>query len=198
MCPAGIDLGDRGPRVPVAEPLALVSPSWYPHSVEVIWSLGARYCVRQEAQAFMWLWGLLLALAGAAVIVRRRGRHFEAAVLLFLAVCTSAVGLVAFYACYASAPYSMGLGAPPSLSAARLTALTCLGRGAFDLASIWTIVTVSCSAALGLVAWGRTRGKTAALRACLYVGAALLLLVAAAAVFGWFFGFSWCSSSRLF
>jgi hypothetical protein len=146
----------------------------------------------------MWLWGLFLALAGAAFMVRRRGRHFEAALLLFFAVCTGAVGLVAFYACYASAPYSMGLGAPPSLSAARLTMFTCLSHRAFDLASIWTIVALSCSAALGLVTWGRTRGKTAALRACFYTGAALLLLVAVAAGFGWFFGFSWCSSSRLF
>jgi hypothetical protein len=145
----------------------------------------------------MWLWGLLLALAGSAFIVRRRGRHFEAAVLLFLAICTGALGFIIFYGCYASAPYSMGLGAP-SISAASLTTFTCLGHDAFGSAAKWTYVALSCSAALWLVAWGRSHGKTAALRACLYIGAALLLLVAVTAGFGWFFVFSWCSSSRLF
>jgi hypothetical protein len=165
--------------------------------VDVIWGLGARYCVRQDAHAFTWLWGLLLALAGAAFIVRRRGGHFEAAVLLFFAVCTGALGFIIFYACYASAPYSMGLGAP-RVSAARLTTSTCLSQGAFTLAFIWTVVALSCSAALGLVAWGRLSGKTAALRVCAYTGAALLLLVAGAAGFAAFFDFSWCSSRRLF
>jgi hypothetical protein len=154
--------------------------------------------MRQNAHAFMWLWGLLLAFAGAAIVVRRRGRRFEAAVLLFFATCTGALGFIIFYACYASAPYSMGLGAPPSVSVARLTTSTCLSHDAFGTARMWTVVALSCSAALGLVAWGRTLGKTAALRACAYVGAALLLVVAAAAGFGWFFGLSWCSSERLF
>jgi hypothetical protein len=145
----------------------------------------------------MWLWGLFLALAGAAFIVRRRGRRFETAALLFFAVCTAAVGLVVFYACAATAPSSMGLGGPPGFSAARLTTVTCLGNRASVTAGTWTVIALSCSAALGLVSWGRSRRKTA-LRAGAYVGAALLLLVAAAAGFGWFFGFSWCSSMRLF
>jgi hypothetical protein len=174
-----------------------VRRSWYARPVDVIWGLGARYCVRQDAHVFTWLWGLFLALAGAAFMVRRRGRHFEAAALVFLAICSGALGLVIFYACYASAPYSMGLGAP-SISAARLTALTCLSHGAFALAFVWTVVALSCSAAVGLIAWGRSRGATAALRACPYIGAALLLLVAAAAGFASFFDFSWCSSRRLF
>lgn len=165
--------------------------------MDVVWSLGARYCVRQDAHAFMWLWGLLLALAGAAFIIRRRGRRFEAAVLLFFAVCTGALGFIIFYGCHASAPYSMGLGAP-SIAAASLSTFTCLGQGAFAKAFNWTVIVLSCTAALGLVAWGRSRGKSAALRACLYVGALLLLLVAAACGFGAFFVFSWCSSSRLF
>jgi len=165
--------------------------------VNVIWGLGARYCVRQDAHAFMWLWGLLLALGGAAFLVRRTGRRFEAAVLLFFAVCTGALGFTIFYGCYASAPYSMGLGAP-GVSAASFTTFTCLGQGAFSRAMAWTIVALSCSAALGLVAWGRSRSRSAAFRASLYAGAALLLLVAGAAGFGAFFVFSWCSSSRLF
>ena len=165
--------------------------------MDLIWGLGARYCARQNAHAYMVLWGLFLALLGAAFIVRRRGRHFEAAVLLFLGLCTGALEFIIFYGCSASAPYAMGLGAP-SLSAISLTTLTCLGQGAFSKASAWTVITLSCSAALGLVAWGRSRSKTAALRASLYVGAALLLLFAGAVGFGAFFVFSWCSSSRLF
>ncbi len=163
----------------------------------VIWGLGARYCVRQDAHAFMWLWGLLLTLAGAAFIVRRRGRHFEAAVLLFFAVCTGALGVAIFYGCYASAPYTMGLGAP-DVSAASLTAFTCLSNGAFSRAIGWTVIALSCSMAAGLAASGRRRGNSATRRALLYAGAVLLLLVAAAVGFGAFFVFSWCTSSRLF
>jgi hypothetical protein len=166
--------------------------------VDVIWGLGARYCVRQDAHAFMWLWGLFLALAGAAFIVRRRGRPFGAAVLLFFAVCTGAVGLIIFYGCYSWAPYSMGLGAPPSISAARLNTFMCLAHGASTWAFLWTVVALSCIAALGLVAWGRSHGKTAPLRACAYIAAVLLLFVSANAGFVWSFDFSWCSSNRLF
>jgi len=165
--------------------------------MDTIWNLGARYCVRQDAHAFMWLWGLFLALAGAALILRKRGRHFGAAVLLFFAVCTGALGFLIAYACYAWAPDSMGLGAP-NVSAMSFTTLTCLSQDAFSKAIVWTIIALSCGAALGLIAWGRARGRTAALRACSYAGAALLLLVTAGACFGAFFAFSWCSSSRLF
>ena len=167
-----------------------------PQSVDVIWRLGAQYCARQDAHAFAWLWGLFLSLAGAGFVVRRRGRRLEAAALLLLAVCTAALGFGIFYGCYASAPSSMGLGAP-NISAASLTALTCLSQGAPTSASLWAIAAVSCSAALGLVAWGRSRNTSAAVRACSYIGAALLLLVAAAAGFVLFFDFSWCSSLRL-
>ncbi len=145
----------------------------------------------------MWLWCVLLALAGAASIVRRRARPFEAAVLLLLAVCTATLGVAIFYACSATAPSSLGLGAP-DISAARLTTLTCLGQSASTSAVVWTVVVLLCGAALGSIAWGRTPGKSAAVRALCYIGVALLLLLAAAAGFAWFFGFSWCSSSRLF
>jgi hypothetical protein len=165
--------------------------------VDVIWSLGAKYCVRQDAHAFMWLWGLLLALTAAAFVVRRHGRHVEAAVLLFFAATTGALGFLTFYACYAYAPYSMGLTAPRT-TAARLTTFSCLSQEALPSAFIWTIVALSCSAALGLIAWGRSHDNPAAFRLTTYIGAALLLLLAAAAGFVWFFGFSWCSSHRLF
>lgn len=145
----------------------------------------------------MLLWGLFLVLGGAAFIVRPRGRRFEAAVLLLFALCTAALGCIVFYGCYASAPYSMGLGAP-GLSAASLTSFTCLGQGAFSKATGWTVIALSCSAALGSIAWGRSHSESVALRAALYVGAALLLVFAGAVGFGSFFVFSWCSSSRLF
>ncbi len=145
----------------------------------------------------MWLWALLLTLAGAAWIARRRRRRFEAAVLLFFAVCTGALAFAIFYGCYASAPFSMGLGAP-NVSATNLTTFTCLSNGAFSRAIGWTVIALSCSAAAGLIGWGRRRGKPVALRAILYAGAVLLFLVAAATGFGAFFVFSWCTSSRLF
>ena len=145
----------------------------------------------------MWLWGLLLAFAAAVFAVRRRGRPFEAAVLLFLTVCTGALGLVIFAACYSTAPYQMGLGAP-SISARTLSALTCLSQGAFTLAFLWTVVALSLGGALGLVAWGRSDGTTAALRASLYIGAACLLIVGSGAGFIGSFNFSWCASQRLF
>jgi hypothetical protein len=138
-----------------------------------------------------------LALAAAALIVRRRGRSFAAAVLLLLAVCTAPLGAAIFYACSASAPYSLGLGAP-DISAARLTALTCLGQSASTSAVLWTVVALSCSAALGSIAWGRVLGRTAAVRALCYIAAALLLLLAATVGFAWFFDNSWCSLRRLF
>ncbi|HEU5480667.1 MAG TPA: hypothetical protein VFU90_12565 [Candidatus Tumulicola sp.] len=165
--------------------------------MDVLWGLGARYCVRQDAHVFMWLWGLLLTLAATGFVVRRRGRPFEAAVLLFLTLCTGALGLVIFSACYSTAPYQMGLGAL-NISARTLSALTCLSLGAFTLAFLWTVVALSLGGALGLVAWGRSDGTSAALRASLYIGAACLLVVAAGAGFIGSFNFSWCASQRLF
>lgn len=166
-------------------------------TVDVIWSLGARFCARQDAHALMWLWGLLLVLAGAGFIARRFGSRWTATGLFFFAVCTGAIGLTIFYACYNSAPYTMGLGAP-GVSAARLTMLTCLSRGASTWAFIWTVFCLSCSAALALIILGGSRGKSAARRAAAFIGAALMLLVVALAVFVFVFDFSWCSSSRLF
>jgi hypothetical protein len=166
-------------------------------SVDAMWSLGARYCARQDMHAFFWLWALLLAFAGAGLIARRLGGRFAGIVLLFFAVCTGALGLTIFYGCYASAPYTMGLGAP-TISAARLTTLTCLGRGASAWVFIWTVFSVSCSAALVLIAWGGSRDKSATRRAAAFIGAALLLALAGLATFVAIFDFSWCSSSRLF
>lgn len=145
----------------------------------------------------MWLWGLFLVLAGAAYALRGRRTGFGTAVLLFFAFCTGVLGFTIFYGCYRWAPYSMGLGTP-SISAARVTTFMCLSQDAFARAVAWTVIVASCSAAVGLIAWVRLRGRNAAIRALSYIGAAFLLLVAIAVGFLAFFVFSWCSSQRLF
>jgi hypothetical protein len=165
--------------------------------LDVIWSLAARYCMRQDAHAFMWLWGLFLALVATAYGLHRRRTHFGAGVLLFFAFGTGALGLTIFYGCYRWAPYSMGLSAP-SVSAAGLTTFMCLSQAAFATALMWTVIVLSCSAAVGLAAWARLRWENAVIRALFSVGAVFLLLVASAAGFLSFFNFSWCSSQRLF
>ena len=165
--------------------------------MQVIWSLGARYCARQDAHAFMWLWGLFLVLAAAAYALHRRGAGFGSAVFLFFALCTAALGFTIFYGCYRWAPYSMGLGTP-SISAASLNAFMCLSQGAFSRAVGWTVIVASCSAAVGLITWARLRGRNAAIRASSYIGAVFLLLVAIVVGFLAFFVFSWCTSQRLF
>ena len=162
-----------------------------------MWSLGARYCVRQDAHAFMGLWALLLALAGVAFVVGRRGQRIVSTVLFFFAACTAALGITIFSACYGTAPYQMGLGAP-SGTGTRLNTFMCLSRGASTWAFLWTVIVVSCSAALGLVVWGSSHGRSVILRVAAYIGAVLLLIVAGFAGFATVFDFSWCSSSRLF
>ncbi|MGA8097864.1 MAG: hypothetical protein WB810_04290 [Candidatus Cybelea sp.] len=145
----------------------------------------------------MWLWGLLLALAGAAYGLHARGARFGTAILLAFVVFTGALGLSIFYGCYRWAPYSMGLGAP-GVSAAGVTTFMCLSKSAFATALMWTVIVLSCSAAVGLVAWTRLRAGNAVLRVSCFIGAVLLLLVAIAAGFFLFFGISWCLSQRLF
>jgi hypothetical protein len=145
----------------------------------------------------MWLWGLFLALAGAACGLHRRGARFGTVILLVFAVCTGALGLSIFYGCYRWAPYSMGLGAP-GVSAAGVATFMCLSKGAFATVLMWTVIVLSCSAAVGLLAWARVRGGNALLRISSSIGAVLLLIVAIAAGFLSFFNLSWCLSQRLF
>jgi hypothetical protein len=165
--------------------------------VDEIWALGARYCVRQDAHAFLLLWALFLVLAGISVELHLRGKRFLSAFLLLLAVCTGALGLGTFYACYSSAPYSMGLGAYGS-SARHLTAWMCISGDAFGAALTWVIITVSSSAAVRFMHGAVTSGASAAIRASWYA-AALISTVAAIAAGGIFlFGLSWCMSERLF
>ena len=166
--------------------------------MDLMWSLGARYCARQNAHAYFLYWGLFLTLAGTAIaLYRRRLAGLGPVVLLFFALCTGALGVSVFYGCYRWAPYSMGLGAP-DFSGARLTMFTCLNQDTFSTASSWTILVVACCAILGIIAWARSRATNIALRLAAFTGALICLLVAAATAFFLFFAFSWCSSSRLF
>lgn len=161
----------------------------------MIWSLAARYCVRQDAHALMWLLGLFLILTGGALALRRNTQRLPA-VLLFFAVCTVALGVIIFSACSAYAPLSMGL--PASISATNETTLMCLGKDAFEKAILWTIIVASYSAAFGSVLWARLRSKSATGRAFGYIGAALLLLVATTCVLLGIFAFQLCATRWVF
>jgi hypothetical protein len=139
----------------------------------------------------------VLAFGAAAAIERRRGRNFGAALFALLALLSAALGLIVLFACAAQAPYSMGLGTP-LISATQLTRITCLGQSASTSAYLWTIATVGCGIALGLVSGSRRNATSAAAHIFSYAGAALLLLLAGVAGLVWFFDFSWCTSRRLF
>ena len=163
--------------------------------MDVIWSLGARYCVRQNAHAFILLWGLFVVFAGAALTLRRRKRGL-AAVLGFLAICTVAVGVVIFAACSAYAPVSMGL--PVSITATSETILRCLGKDAFDTAILWMIAAVSCFGAVGSILHARLHSTKSAGRVFANTGGVVLLLLAGASVFLRIFSFTFCSTRWVF
>lgn len=136
-------------------------------------------------------------LAGAAFALRRRWAGLWRLVLPFLACCTGLLGIGIAYGCYRWAPYSMGLGAA-SISAGTLDRFMCLSQGALATAAMWTVIVLSCCAAVGLAAGARLPGKNVAIRASCAIGAALLLLVALAAGLLLCFSFSSCVSRRLF
>ncbi|MBV8343764.1 MAG: hypothetical protein JO190_02095 [Candidatus Eremiobacteraeota bacterium] len=163
--------------------------------VDAIWGLAARYCVRQNAHAFMWLWGLFLILAGGSLASRRASSSF-AVVLLIFAVVTVALAVAIFSACSAYAPLSMGL--PASISATDETTIMCLSKDTLGTAVLWTLIVASSSAAFGSVLWGRARAKSAIGRAVAAIGALLLVLVAAALVLLGVFSFSLCSTNWVF
>jgi uncharacterized membrane protein len=142
----------------------------------------------------MWLWGLVLILAGGALAMRRR--RPPAFVLLFFALCTLALGAVIFSACSAYAPLSMGL--PTSISATAETTQMCLGKDALQTAFLWTVIVVVCCAAAGLFFGARLSSTNAARRTFAYIGSGLLLLLAIACVLLWIFGFMLCSSTWVY
>ena len=160
-----------------------------------IGDLSARYCARQDAHAFLVLWGLLLLLAGSAVAAQRfKARFFSRAILLF-AFLTVALSASIFYGCSMTAASEQGLGS--DLPAGTYTFLRCLGWDALSTVLGWTILVVSCIVALGLVVVG-IRHRRKAVRIVAPIGAALLSIVTLLMGLGLLFGFSWCTSERLF
>ena len=163
--------------------------------MSVISALSARYCVRQDAHAFMWLWGLLLILIGAALALRRSSWLLRM-VLLAFALGTVALGAGILYACTAYAPLSLGLAVP--ISATDLTRIMCLSKDPFGTAIPWTVVVLSCSGAVALVLRSRASGKTATSRAFAYIGAALLVVIAVACVLLAIFSFGMCGTTWVY
>jgi hypothetical protein len=162
-----------------------------------MWALGARYCARQNAHAFLWLWALFLVFTGSTIGSYRSGFRFRTAVLALLALGTGALGVAIFYACYGWAPYSMGFSGPGT-SAASLNAFMCATTTAAGTVAGWTTIGVACTAAIGIVTTARSHAAGAVLRGAAYFVAGLLLLIAFAASFLVYFDYSWCSSRRLF
>ena len=166
--------------------------------------LSAQYCARQNAAAFLELWGLLLVLCGAAVatlFVARRlgserqfGARFCAGSLFFFALLTGILAASMFYGCSATAASEQGLGS--DLAAGTFTILRCLGTDVLSTVQGWVLLVGSSIAAIALVIWGLFR-RRAAVRVPAFIGAALLVVLAFAFGFFLLFGFSWCASERL-
>lgn len=160
----------------------------------VLFWLSAQYCVRQGASAYLELWALLLLLAGASILTRKTSRVLSGGLGLF-ALLTAAVGASMFYGCAMTAASEQGLGT--NLPGGTYNVLRCLGWEPFGTATGWVILAVECVATLTLLVLAIVRWKKAA-RAFAFVGAGVLLALSCATAFFWFFGFSWCTSSRLF
>lgn len=158
------------------------------------WHVPAQYCVRQGATAYLEMWALLLAFAGAAVVTRKTSRALSGTYVAF-AVLTGVLGVVTFYGCSMTAAGEQGMGT--DLPSGTYTILRCLGYDVYSLANTWLLFAVSCTAAIALLVFGLIRWKKAA-RAYAFTGSALLTIAAFAFAFFLAFGFSWCSSSRLF
>ena len=165
--------------------------------MDVLGPLSARYCARQDAHAFMWLWCLALVLGAIACSIGKGSARLARGALLFFAAATGLVGASIFYGCYRWAPFSLGMGAP-GLSARQLDTFMCLSQDAFGNSLGWTIVAVSCSAAAALIVWARSSAGSAGKRVSCSIGAALLMVVAVVVGLLMFVSFSWCLSRRLF
>jgi hypothetical protein len=159
-----------------------------------MFGLSAQYCVRQGASAYLELWAFLLLFAAAAIVLRRTSRILSGTCALF-AVLTGIVGGSMFYGCSMTAAAQQGLGT--DLPARTFNVLRCLGWEPFGTATGWVILAVECIATVALFTLAMVRWKKAA-RVLAFIGSALLLALSCASAFFLFFGFSWCTSSRLF
>lgn len=160
----------------------------------MLFRLSAQYCVRQGASAYLELWAFLLLLAGAAILTRRFSR-VSSGVLTLLAVLTGGVGASIFYGCSMTAAADQGLGWFGDR--AWYTPLHCLGQNALGNATGWCLIVATCLGAILLLRLGIIRRKPSA-RVMAFAGSAVLLVFAFAQGFFFTFGWSWCTSSRLF
>jgi hypothetical protein len=165
--------------------------------MDLIGGVSARYCARQDAHAFMWLWALLLTCCAIALGLQGRRQRFVRGLLWIFAAGTVAIGVAISYGCYRWAPYSMGLGTP-EISAPALDTLRCLSQNTVPNAITWASIAFACTAAAGLVTWAISRKPAIVVRIACYLGAIVLLLTTAVSIFFLFFSFAWCSSQRLF
>ena len=166
--------------------------------------LSAQYCARQNATAFLELWGLLLLLCCAAVVILFVARRFKkerqfaarfcAGALFFLALLNGIFASSIFYGCSATAASEQGLGS--NLAAGTYNVLRCLGTDVLSSVHAWVLVVGSSIGTVVLSLFGVYR-RGAAVRAAAFVGAAFLIVLAFAFGFFLFFGFSWCASERL-
>jgi hypothetical protein len=183
---------------------ALRGPSCFTEAVHGLPWLSAQYCARQNATAFLELWGLLLVLCGAAAATlfaaRRLGSdrqfaaRFCAGALLLFALLTGILAASTFYGCTATAASEQGL--TSDLPAGTFTVLRCLGTSVLGMVNGWVLLVVTSIAAIALVVLGIFRQR-AAVRVPAFAGATLLVILAFAFGFFLLFGFSWCESQRL-
>lgn len=177
--------------------------------VDVLHSLAARYCIRQDARGFIALWALIVALASATLglffaarrrVADRRDRFAAfafAGALGCLTVLTAAFGLTIFRWCYESAAASLGM-TSASPTGKQIDSLICLSPHAVELIGSWILAIVSLVAALALLLVGVFRLRKPLQKALTFGGAAAALLFAMVNVGFMLFSISWCQSPRLF
>lgn len=158
------------------------------------WLVSAQYCARQGASAYLELWAFLLLLLTAAILTRSASR-IVTGTLLALAVLTGILAVSMFYGCSMAAPSEQGLGT--DLASGIYKTLRCLGYEVFGTATGWIVTATECIVAVVLFSLARARWKKAA-RVLGFTGSALLAILTLVTGFLVYFGFAWCTSSRLF
>ena len=166
--------------------------------------MSAQYCARQDATAFIELWGLILVLCGAAAVTMFAARRFVGGTqfaarfctgaLFFFAILTGLLAASIFYGCSATAASEQGLGS--NLSARTYTTLRCLSTDVLSTVQGWVLLVGLSIAAIVLIVLGILR-RRAAVRVPAFTGAALLAILAFACGFFLLFVFSFCESQRL-
>lgn len=154
----------------------------------------AGYCVRQGATAYLELWAFLLLLAGMAIAMRRRYPALSVTFVTF-ALLTGIHGASMLYGCSMTAASEQGLGT--DLSGGTYEVLRCLGWSPLATANGWIAFAIECIGTIVLLVLAIVRWKRV-VRVFGFIGSALLFALSCAGGFLLFFGFSWCTSSRMF